>query len=129
MRLDPAAFEALVGQAIDGLPEWVRAHMDNVAIVVEDAPTRQQRQVGGVSPGSDLLGLYEGIPLTQRGRGYQLVPPDRITLFQRALERHAVAQGAEDHASALVRLVRQTIIHEVAHHFGFSEQQLRALDC
>lgn len=123
MRLDPAAFEALVGQAIDGLPEWVRAHMDNVAIVLEQTPTSQHMRAAGIPPGNDLLGLYEGVPLTQRGRAYQLVAPDRITLFQRPLESHAPSEAA------LVQAIRQTIIHEIAHHFGFSEQHLRELGC
>jgi len=117
------AFRSLVAQAIDGLPDWVRARMENVVILVEQQPSAQQRRLSGPQPGSELLGLYEGVPLTQRGRGYQLVPPDRITLFQRALERRASDEAA------LLQLVRQTIIHEVAHHLGFSEQHLRELGC
>jgi len=122
VRLD-STFESLVAQAVDSLPEWVRAHMDNVAIVLEQTPTAQQLRTAGVPAGNDLLGLYEGVPLTQRGRGYQLVAPDRITLFQHPLERHAHDEAA------LVELVRQTIIHEIGHHFGFSEQHLRELGC
>ena len=123
MHLDPEAFEALVAQAVDQLPEWVRAHIDNVAITLQQAPSPEQRRAGRVRDGFELLGLYEGVPLTQRGRGYQMVPPDRITLFQRALERSA------PDATALVALIRHTIIHEIAHHFGFSEERLRELDC
>jgi predicted Zn-dependent protease with MMP-like domain len=129
MRLEPAVFESLAAQAIDGLPDWVRTHMDNVAIVLEQTPTAQQLRSAGVPAGNDLLGLYEGVPLTERGRGYQLVPPDRITLFQRPLERHASDERGEYSSPALVQLVRQTIIHEIAHHFGFSEQHLRELGC
>lgn len=123
MRLDTATFESLVAQAIDNLPEWVHAHMDNVAVMLEQTPTAQQLRAGGVPAGNDLLGLYEGVPITERGRRYQLVTPDRITLFQRPLEDHA------DSEIALVRLVRHTIIHEIAHHFGFSEQHLHELGC
>ena len=120
MRLDEAAFEQLVACALDELPDWVRAHMDNVAIVIADWPTPQQRLAAGIRKG-DLLGLYEGVPLTQRGRGYHLTPPDRITLFQGPLESYA------PNDRALVQLIRRTIIHEIAHHFGFSEGHLRRL--
>jgi predicted Zn-dependent protease with MMP-like domain len=119
--LDAAAFEALVAQALDELPDWVRQHMDNVAIVVAPWPTAQQLRSAGVREGL-LLGLYEGVPLTRRGRGYNLLPPDRITLFQGPLELTA------RHRRDLIRLIRRTVIHEIAHHFGFSEEKLRDLD-
>lgn len=129
MRLTAEAFEALVAQAIDGLPEWVRARMDNVAIVVEQVASTAQRRATELEPGGELLGLYEGVPLIQRGRGYQLVPPDRITLFQRPLERLASDEKGDTSADALVALIRRTILHEIAHHFGFSDAYLDELGC
>jgi predicted Zn-dependent protease with MMP-like domain len=117
------AFEELVARAIDGLPKWVREHMDNVEILTAPWPTPSQLAAAGTAHGELLLGLYEGVPLIRRGRGYNLVPPDRITLFQGPLELQAY-----DNVD-LMRAVRRTIIHEIAHHFGFSEEHLDELNC
>jgi predicted Zn-dependent protease with MMP-like domain len=121
LRLTTEAFEALVAQALDNLPDWVRERMENLAITVEPWPTREQRHKTGTTRGTLLLGLYEGIPLTQRGRGYNLVAPDRITLFQGPLELLA------DSPATLVQLIRHTVIHEIAHYLGFSEKEIRGL--
>ncbi len=121
MRLTPAAFEALVARALDDLPPWVQERMDNVAVMVVGWPTHEQMRSVGVRRGRLLLGLYEGVPITRRGRGYNLVSPDRIYLFQGPLE--LVARGPDD----LVRLVQDTVIHEIAHHFGFSDDDIDAL--
>ncbi len=121
MRLTPEDFERLVAEALDGLPEWVRERMENLAIIVEPWPTHDQRRKTGTSRGTLLLGLYEGIPLTKRGQGYNLVAPDRITLFQGPLELLA------DSPAALVQLIRHTEIHEIAHYLGFSEMEIRRL--
>lgn len=121
MSLTPAAFETLVARALDDLPQWVQERMDNVAVVVVPWPSLQQIRAAGVRRGRLLLGLYEGVPITKRGRGYNLVSPDRISLFQRPLEM--VARDPGD----LVRLVQDTVIHEIAHHFGFSDDDIDAL--
>ncbi len=107
-------FEDLVVDALAGLPEWVHRTMENVDVLVEDLPPRGQ-------PG--LLGLYEGIPLSRRGLGYAGVLPDRITLFRRNIEREA--RGSDER---LKDIVRHTVIHEIAHHFGISDDRLRELD-
>ncbi len=122
MRYEPAVFEQLVAQAVDGLPDWVRERMDNIAVVVQSWPSANQLKRSGIGRGRTLLGLYEGIPLTQRGRGYQLTPPDRITLFQGPLESMSFDE------LSLQRLVRRTVIHEIAHHFGISDERLSELD-
>ena len=119
MRQSAEAFERLVADALDELPEWVREHMSNVALVVMPWPTPAQLQ--SVDMGHTLLGLYEGVPLTRRGRGYYLVAPDRISLFQGPLEAFAATDDA------LVALIQRTIVHEIAHHFGFSEEHIRSL--
>jgi predicted Zn-dependent protease with MMP-like domain len=106
-------FEELVGEALDGLPPWVRGRLDNVEVLVDDEPPRGQ-------PG--LLGLYEGVPLTQRGAGYFGVLPDRITLFRANIERHARSE------EALRDLIGHTVVHEFAHFFGISDDRLRELD-
>jgi predicted Zn-dependent protease with MMP-like domain len=105
-------FEILVAEAVDGLPEWVHERLDNVEILVEDAPPTDQ---------PNLLGLYEGIPLTARGFSYSGVLPDRITIFRTSIEAHA---GSGDD---LRRLVAETVAHEVAHFFGISDDRLLEL--
>ncbi len=122
MRFSSAVFEQLVSQALDSLPEWVQEYMNNIVITVEPWPNNNQLQAAEITAGRALLGLYQGIPLTRRGRGYQLTPPDRITLFQGPLESYAHDE------LALQKLIRRTVIHEIAHHFGFSEAQLHELD-
>jgi predicted Zn-dependent protease with MMP-like domain len=111
-------FERLVADALDSLPEDLGRAMENVAVFVEDWPTAAQ--LGG-RPGT-LLGLYEGIALTSRSPlSYAGTMPDRITIFQEPISRHA---RTEDE---LIDLVRTTVIHEVAHHFGISDRRLHEL--
>lgn len=115
-------FEELVADAIDTLPDDILAMLDNVEIVVADAPTASQLEVAGdLDAGELLLGLYEGIPLTDRTSAYGMVLPDKITLFQDALE--SVCHDAE----TLRNEVRVTVVHELAHHFGISDRRLRDL--
>ena len=113
LELTPERFEELVVEALDGLPAWVQERLDNVEVLIEEGPPRGQ---------PSLLGLYEGIPLTKRGSGYFAVLPDRITLFRSSIRRQAFD---EDH---LKRVVRHTVVHEIAHFFGISDQRLRELD-
>ena len=106
-------FEQAVRDAIDALPEDLRSAMSNVAIVVdEDAP-----------PDSPVLGLYQGIPLTRRGSFYSAVPPDKITIYRGPIERMS---GGDP--ERLRRQVRRTVFHEIAHHFGISDQRLVDID-
>jgi predicted Zn-dependent protease with MMP-like domain len=113
MNVSPERFEELVAEALDGLPEWVRERMDNVDVLVEPRPPDGH-------PG--LLGLYEGVPLTRRGRGYFGALPDRITLFRSNL---VWGVRTEDE---LRELIRHTVVHEVAHFFGISDDRLREID-
>lgn len=121
-----SAFDQLVARALEDLPDWVRERMENVAILVAEWPTAEQlravRSRQGNRPVGMLLGLYEGVPLTRRAY-YHLAAPDRIILFRGPLLLKA------SHEGDLVGLIRRTIIHEIAHHFGFSEEQLRQLGC
>jgi len=114
-------FEVLVGEALDELPPKLMKAISNVQVVVQDLPGPE---AGGahLAPGSILLGLYTGIPLTQRGMGYAGVLPDRITIYQDNIERVA---GSPD---AIRAQVRQTVIHEFAHHFGISDERLIEID-
>jgi predicted Zn-dependent protease with MMP-like domain len=115
-------FEELVRRALTHLPDDVARRMDNVDIEVQDQPGPEQLASAGVPEGHTLLGLYVGIPLTRRTHGYNLVPPDRIIIFQRPLER--LARDDDD----LVRRVRDTVIHEIAHHFGISDARLSEIE-
>lgn len=104
-------FEELAAQALDSLPEELSSQMDNVVIVVEDE-----------APGRSLFGLYEGVPLTNRGlRSYSGVMPDRITLYQRTI------CGACVNEEQVKRQISKTVIHEVAHHFGIDDPRLDEL--
>jgi predicted Zn-dependent protease with MMP-like domain len=105
-------FERLVAEAIDSLPAWVLERLENVDVVIEEEPPDDD---------PDLLGLYEGIPLTERGMDYAGVLPDRIVLFRRTIE--AEAEDEED----LKRIVADTVVHEIAHFFGISDDRLREL--
>ncbi len=115
-EVDSETLEDMVARAIDELPAGFRDRLDNLAIVVEDtASGRDYPQTG------TLLGVYRGVPLTARGSAYGMTLPDRIVVFQRPLERMA-----RDEAH-LYELVRHTVQHEIAHHFGISDSRLRAL--
>jgi predicted Zn-dependent protease with MMP-like domain len=114
-------FERLVSEALEGLPTDVRGWLDNVAVVVEQRPSAEQLRRAGVGRGGTLFALYEGVPLTQRTHRYGLVLPDKITLFQETIE--AVCRSQED----VRRVVRRTVLHELGHHFGLSDERLREL--
>lgn len=116
------AFEELVAAAVEGLPVEFAEQLDNVAIVVEDLPTRAQLHRSQIEPGNTLLGLYEGVPHTRRGHDYGMVLPDKITIFQRPIE--ASCRTGEE----VVALVREVVIHEIAHHFGISDERLDELE-
>lgn len=121
MKLSRKRFEALVLAALDGIPEPIRARMDNVDVVIESAPTPEQREAMDLDPDELLFGLYEGTPLIERGIVSDPLMPDKITIFKRALEE---ACTTEDE---ITEEVRRTIVHEVAHHFGFDETRLAEL--
>ena len=106
-------FEQEIKDALDSLPADLREFMSNVAIVVEEEPPA----------GKPLLGLYEGFPLTRRGSGYTGVAPDKITIYRRPLER---LWGADP--IRLRREIRRVVLHEVAHHFGISDERLVEID-
>ena len=106
-------FEDSVAEALSSLPDDLRGFMSNVEIVVEDEPP----------PGSRLLGLYQGVPLTRRSSFYAGVPPDKITIFREPLER---SYGGDP--ERLRREIRRVVLHEIAHHFGISDARLHELD-
>jgi predicted Zn-dependent protease with MMP-like domain len=119
--MDAQKFEMLVARAIDSLPEEFRERMENVDVVVADEPTPEQMYSLGESEAETLLGLYEGVPLTERSPYYGLVMPDKITIFQKPIE--SICRSDNE----VVARVRNTVLHEIAHHFGISDERLRQL--
>jgi predicted Zn-dependent protease with MMP-like domain len=112
-------FYELLERALEGLPPELSRLLDNVAIVVDDWPDYSTPLVSG-GPGETLYGLYEGVPLTERGAGYYGVLPDKITIFRGPLERDFAKDELEEQ-------VRITVVHEIAHYFGFDEERLEEL--
>jgi predicted Zn-dependent protease with MMP-like domain len=106
-------FEGAVQEAVDSLPKRLRAAMSNVEIVVEDEPP----------PGSRLLGLYQGIPLTTRTHWYAFALPDKVSIYRGPIER---LWG--DDPDRLRAEVRRVVLHEIAHHFGISDERLVEID-
>jgi predicted Zn-dependent protease with MMP-like domain len=121
VRLSDEAFETLVVDVLDNLPEEILKMLDNVDVVIEDRPTRAQLEEADLDDDGTLYGLYEGIPLTARDGGYFLIAPDKITIFKRPIEEDC------DSLDEIAEQVRITVIHEVAHHFGIGEERIAEL--
>jgi len=115
-------FEALVVRAVNELPSDFQDRLENVDVVVEDYPTSRQLGEGKAEERMHLLGLYEGVPQSRRGRHYGMVVPDKITIFQKSIE--AIARTDKEIEMEIQKVVR----HEIAHHFGSSEETLRRLE-
>ena len=112
-------FYKLVERALEGLPPELARLLENVAIVVDDWPDYSTPLVSG-DQGETLYGLYEGVPLTERGAGYYGILPDKITIFRGPMERDFATHELEEQ-------VRITVVHEIAHYFGFGEERLEEL--
>jgi predicted Zn-dependent protease with MMP-like domain len=115
-QLRRARFARLVARALDDLPAQFRDRMRNIEVVIEDEPSDEQRP----EDGGELLGLYEGVPLTGRGSMEPYVP-DRISIFRGPIERMTASPRKQ------ADIVRDTVVHEIAHHFGISDARLREL--
>lgn len=111
LGMQEADFEKLVAEAIESLPENIRKIMDNVEIVVEQG-----------SPQGPFLGLYQGVPKTSWGRGFGMTLPDKITIFRAPIENSARTP------KAIRELIKDTVWHEIAHHFGFDEKGIKELE-
>ena len=120
--MEKEKFEQLVDEGIAAIPEKFLRLLNNVAVVVEEEPTPEQKKKLHIHDGITLFGLYEGIPQTVRGSGYSGVLPDKITIFLKPIVEEA--QSEEEIREA----VRNTVWHEIAHHFGFDEKRVRALE-
>jgi predicted Zn-dependent protease with MMP-like domain len=122
MRLSTDEFEKLVSKALGELPKRFRDRLENIAVVVEEAPPQEiMRELGLKSPLA-LLGLYQGVPLKHRGIHYGNVLPDRIVIYQRPIE--ALVRTRRQ----LLIEVRRTVMHEIGHFFGLAESELREIE-
>ncbi|OGZ96264.1 MAG: hypothetical protein A2847_00635 [Candidatus Sungbacteria bacterium RIFCSPHIGHO2_01_FULL_50_25] len=122
IQLSLEDFERVVEEGIQRIPEKFLKLLDNVDVVVEDEPTSHERRKMQMRPNMTLFGLYEGVPRTKRGAHYAWVLPDKITIFKRPIED--AARDMEE----LRKMVRDTVWHEFAHHFGIEERRVRAIE-
>lgn len=120
--MDCNRFKELVDEALQSIPEEFRSALTNIAIVIEPEPTAEQLAHVEVEPPDTLLGLYEGTPLTERQWAHGNVLPDKITLFQNPIEE------ASDDEDDLVIAIGETLIHEIGHYFGLSEEEIEEIE-
>jgi predicted Zn-dependent protease with MMP-like domain len=119
--MNTADFERIVAEALDDLPPVFLERLENVEVVVEPYADQETLRLAGFPNPMQLLGFYHGVPLTERSHGYTLVLPDKISIYQQPIER--MCRTPE----AICVQVRRTVMHELAHHFGISDDRLREL--
>lgn len=119
-----AGFEELVAEVLDGLPADFAEKLEqgNVGVTVKVRPTADELGSVGAGPGTTLLGLYQGVPPSNRGINYSLVLPDTISIYREPIEAFCQETGA-----AVAETVRRVVLHEIAHHFGIPDARLREL--
>ena len=117
-----AEFERLVAEAVNLIPRRFRREMKNLALVVEDEPSADLLDEMEIEPPDSLYGLYQGTPLPERSWGFGNSLPDRITIFQRPIEEDC------DDEDEMRKMIGETLIHEVGHYFGMSEEQIEEIE-
>jgi predicted Zn-dependent protease with MMP-like domain len=120
--MDRERFDRLVAEAVESLPPEFKQRLENIDVVVQEWPTRHQLVSVGLRSRWELLGLYEGIPLTAMGRSHATALPDKITIFRKPIE---MAYRTEQR---VVRGIADTVRHEIAHHFGISDARLSEIE-
>jgi len=120
--MDNAVFDKLVSKAVSSLPHSILNQLENVAIVIEDEPSEDNLRKVGLKIDKILFGLYQGIPKTKRNLAYSGVLPDKITIFKGPIER--TGHSTEE----IEELIKLVVWHEIAHHFGFNEKEVRNLE-
>jgi predicted Zn-dependent protease with MMP-like domain len=118
VRVPPEEFEALVEKALDGLPAEFAELLENVAVMVEEEPDPEDLEAMGFDPDEELFGLYHGVPLSDRDAFYSAALPDRVLIYRGPILR-ACADRRE-----VIREVRDTVVHELGHHFGLDEDDM-----
>jgi predicted Zn-dependent protease with MMP-like domain len=121
LNIQDEEFDKLIGEGIDAIPEIYKKHLQNVAFIIEDDPSSEQRIKLNLYPNETLFGLYEGVPLPQRGGATKLLP-DKITIFKNPAI--AVSSSIEE----LREHIRHTIWHEVAHYYGLNHTRIHELE-
>ena len=121
VRMTRREFQDVVSQALEELPPEFQQAIENLDIQVRWAPTAYERRRHGLRPGMDLFGAYLGVPLPARSRGYSMVTPDLIVIYQRSHERTASSY------EAMVKQARKTLLHEIGHYMGIDEDRLHEL--
>ncbi|HUC89288.1 MAG TPA: metallopeptidase family protein [Patescibacteria group bacterium] len=121
IRVSDEQFMDMISSAMDELPHEHMRSVSNVAVVYADEPTPDQRQELKLRCTETLFGLYQGVPLTQRG-GSTSYPPDKITIFKHPMEQHA------DSIAELKEQIKRTVWHEIAHYFGLNHDQIHSLE-
>jgi len=122
--MDRERFENLVARAVEELPEEFQERLENIDVVVDDYPSPYQMRNSRLEKGYTLLGLYEGVPLTERNSNYGLVPPDKITIFQESIESECKSHDEMD----IKDEIRRVVLHEIAHHFGIGDARLKEIE-
>ncbi len=122
LSISDADFARLIGEAMDELPEAYVRNLDNVAVTYADEPTPEQREELRLRGGQTLFGLYQGVPRTSRGAGYNMMLPDKITLF-----KHPILWSIDDEAG-LKKQIKHTLWHEIAHHYGLDHDRIHELE-
>lgn len=120
--METSELERLVRKSLMEMPKNIRKAMDNVAVVISQIPNEFELKQTGIRYGATLLGLYQGVPKTVWGRNFGMRLPDKITIFQRPIEM--IAHTDEE----IIKLVKNTVWHEVAHHFGYDEKEIKQME-
>jgi predicted Zn-dependent protease with MMP-like domain len=120
--MNQAKFERMVAKAVDSLPDEFRAELENIVMVVAQHPTHSQLSEAGLKRDETLLGLYQGVPLTKRGRYYGMTIPDKITIFQKPIEANC------SYDAEIMAEIQRVVQHEIAHHFGIGDTRLQQLE-
>ncbi len=121
--MDRRRFEEMTEEAFGTLPDGLLAYVDNVVFLVEDWPDTETLEDLGIESRDGLLGLYQGQPRSERWMGVTESLPDRIVLYQKPIEVHA-----RQHRTEIFEIIRETLLHEIGHHFGLSEEDLARLE-
>jgi predicted Zn-dependent protease with MMP-like domain len=119
--METEKFESIVAQAMESLPEEIRERLENITIMVADDVTPTQRRQNGLKKNETLLGLYEGVPLTERSVFSSFSMPDRITIFQKPIEEKCRTEGQ------ILAEIKKVVRHEIAHHFGIDDDRLHEI--